>query len=78
MNPLVCTLALTTAHSKVGTLSCSKASDIYTAEEVHFSSVVAEQIALALRQCVGIFDASQASAAAAGEKERSGLDFSLN
>src|SRR6202158_4462307 len=41
----VCTLPLTTAHSKVGTLTFgSKAPDIYTAEEVHFLSVVAEQI----------------------------------
>ncbi len=44
----VCTLPLTTAHSKVGTLTfASKTADIYTAEEVHFLSVVAEQIALA-------------------------------
>src|SRR5258706_426344 len=42
-----CTLPLTTAHSKVGTLTiASKASDIYTAEEVHFLCVAAEQIAL--------------------------------
>src|SRR5712691_6791663 len=44
----VCTLPLTTAHSKVGTLAfASKVPDIYTTEEVHFLSVVAEQIALA-------------------------------
>jgi formate hydrogenlyase transcriptional activator len=44
----VCTLPLTTAHSKVGTLTfASKAPDIYIAEEVRFLSVVAEQIALA-------------------------------
>ncbi len=43
-----CTLPLTTAHSKVGTLTfASRAPDIYIAEEVRFLSVVAEQIALA-------------------------------
>ena len=57
----VCTLPLTTAHSKVGTLTFgSKAPDIYTAEEVHFLSVVAEQIALAFDNALH-FDAAQAS-----------------
>jgi formate hydrogenlyase transcriptional activator len=57
----VCTLPLTTAHSKVGTLTfASKAPDIYTAEEVRFLSVVAEQIALAFDNALH-FDASQAS-----------------
>jgi formate hydrogenlyase transcriptional activator len=57
----VCTLPLTTAHSKVGTLTfASKARDIYTAEEVHFLSVVAEQIALAFDNALH-FDAAQAS-----------------
>src|ERR1700739_2315918 len=57
----VCTLPLTTAHSKVGTLTfASKAPDIYTAEEVHFLSVVAEQIALAFDNALH-FDASQAA-----------------
>src|SRR6202048_4659175 len=57
----VCTLPLTTAHSKVGTLTfASKASDIYTAEEVHFLSVVADQIALAFDNAL-LFDAAQAS-----------------
>src|SRR4029077_14071573 len=57
----VCTLPLTTAHSKVGMLSFgSKAPDIYTAEEVHFLSVVAEQIALAFDNALH-FDAAQAS-----------------
>jgi formate hydrogenlyase transcriptional activator len=57
----VCTLPLTTAHSKVGTLTFgSKAPDIYTAEEVLFLSVVAEQIALAFDNALN-FDASQAS-----------------
>jgi formate hydrogenlyase transcriptional activator len=56
-----CTLPLTTAHSKVGTLTfASKAPDIYTAEEVHFLSVVAEQIALAFDNALHS-DASQAS-----------------
>src|SRR5467141_4261170 len=57
----VCTLPLTTAHSKVGTLTFgSKAPDVYTADEVHFLSVVAEQIALAFDNALN-FDASQAS-----------------
>src|SRR5580692_9056020 len=57
----VCTLPLTTAHSRVGTLTfASKAPDVYTAEEVHFLSVVAEQIALAFDNALH-FDAAQAS-----------------
>jgi formate hydrogenlyase transcriptional activator len=57
----VCTLPLTTAHSKVGTLAfASKAPDTYTAEEVCFLSVVAEQIALAFDNALH-FDAAQAS-----------------
>jgi len=57
----VCTLPLTTAHSKIGALTfVSKASDIYTTEEVHFLSVVAEQIALAFDNALH-FDAAQAS-----------------
>src|SRR5258706_10546332 len=57
----VCTFPLTTAHSKVGTLTFgSKAPDIYTAEEVRFLSVVAEQIALAFDNALH-FDAAQAS-----------------
>jgi formate hydrogenlyase transcriptional activator len=57
----VCTLPLTTAHSKVGTLTFgSKSPDVYTAEEVRFLSVVAEQIALAFDNALH-FDAAQAS-----------------
>jgi formate hydrogenlyase transcriptional activator len=57
----VCTLPLTTAHSKVGTLAfASKAPDIYTAEEVCFLSVVADQIALAFDNALH-FDAAQTS-----------------
>jgi len=57
----VCTLPLTTAHSKVGTLAfASKVPDIYTAEEVCFLSVVADQIALAFDNALH-FDAAQAS-----------------
>jgi formate hydrogenlyase transcriptional activator len=56
-----CTLPLTTAHSKVGTLTfASRAPDIYIAEEVHFLSVVAEQIALAFDNALH-FDAAHAS-----------------
>src|SRR5467141_4121054 len=57
----LCTLPLTTAHSKVGTLIFgSKTPDVYTAEEVHFLLVVAEQIALAFDNAL-LFDAAQAS-----------------
>jgi formate hydrogenlyase transcriptional activator len=57
----VCTLPLTTAHSKVGTLTFgSKAPDVYTVEEVRFLSVVAEQVALAFDNALH-FDAAQTS-----------------
>jgi len=57
----VCTLPLTTAHTKVGTLAfASKTPDIYTDEEVRFLSVVAEQIALAFDNVLH-FAAAQAS-----------------
>src|ERR1700722_5733889 len=57
----LCTVPLTTAHTKVGTLTLgSKAPDIYTSGEVHFLSVVAEQIALAFDNALH-FDAAQAS-----------------
>jgi len=57
----LCTLPLTTAHSKVGTLTFgSKTPDVYSAEEVWFLSVVAEQIALAFDNAL-LFDAAQAS-----------------
>ena len=57
----LCTLPLTTAHSKVGTLTFgSKTPDVYSADEVHFLSVVAEQIALAYDNALHL-DAAQAS-----------------
>jgi len=57
----LCTLPLTTAHSKVGTLAfASKAPDVYTGKEVQFLTVVAEQIALAFDNAL-LFDAAQAS-----------------
>src|SRR5260370_2035106 len=57
----VCALPLTTAHTQVGTLTFgSKAPHVYTAEEVHFLSVVAEQIALAFDNALH-FSAVQAS-----------------
>jgi formate hydrogenlyase transcriptional activator len=57
----VCTLPLTTAHGKVGTLAfASKAPNIYIAEEVCFLSVVADQIALAFDNALH-FDAAQTS-----------------
>jgi len=55
----------------------SKAPDIYTAEEVHFLSVVAEQIALAFDNALH-FDASQASQQQLVKKnERLGLLLEL-
>jgi formate hydrogenlyase transcriptional activator len=74
----VCTLPLTTAHSKIGTLTfASKAPDVYTAEEVHFLSVVAEQIALAFDNALH-FDAAQASQQQLRKKsERVGLLLEL-
>ncbi len=59
--PCLCTLPLTTAHSKVGTLTFgSKTPDVYTADEVRFLSVVAEQVALAFDNALH-FDAAQES-----------------
>jgi formate hydrogenlyase transcriptional activator len=74
----VCTLPLTTAHSKIGALTfASKVSDIYTAEEVHFLSVVAEQIALAFDNALH-FAAAQASQQQLRRKsERVGLLLEL-
>jgi formate hydrogenlyase transcriptional activator len=74
----VCTLPLTTAHSKVGTLAfASKAPDIYTDEEVCFLSVVAEQIALAFDNALH-FNAAQASQQQLLKKnERGGLLLEL-
>src|SRR5260221_4802700 len=74
----VCTLPLTTAHRKGGTLTfASKASGIHTAEEVQFLSVVAEQIALAFDNALH-FDASQASQQQLMKKnERLGLLLEL-
>src|SRR5882762_2894936 len=76
--PCVCTLPLTTAHSKVGTLTfASKAPDIYTAEEVCFLSLVAEQIALAFDNALH-FDAAQALQQQLLKKnERAGLLLEL-
>jgi formate hydrogenlyase transcriptional activator len=74
----LCTLPLTTAHSKVGTLTLgSKTPDVYTAEEVSFLSVVAEQIALAFDNAL-LFDAAQASQQQLRKKsERVGLLLEL-
>src|SRR3981081_116172 len=59
--PCVCTLPLTTAHSKVGTLTFgSKVPDVYTDDEVHFLSVVVKRVALAFENALH-FDAAQAS-----------------
>src|SRR5260370_31184099 len=74
----LCTLALTTARRKVGTLTFgSQATDAYTADEVHFLSVVAEQIGLAFDNALH-FDASQASQQQLVKKnERLGLLLEL-
>ena len=74
----LCTLPLTTAHSKVGTLAfASKAPDVYTVEEVHFITVVAEHIALAFDNAL-LFDAAQASQQQLRKKsERVGLLLEL-
>ena len=54
-------LPSTTAHSKVGTLTfASNAPRIYTADEVHFLPMAAEQIALAFDNALH-FDAAQSS-----------------
>jgi formate hydrogenlyase transcriptional activator len=74
----VCTLPLTTAHSKVGTLTfASKAPDIYTSEEVHFLSVVAEQIALAFDNALHIDAAQAAQQQLLKKTERVGLLLEL-
>jgi formate hydrogenlyase transcriptional activator len=73
-----CTLPLTTAHSKVGTLTfASKAPDIYSAEEVHFLSVVAEQIALAFDNALHIDAARAAQQQLLKKTERVGLLLEL-
>jgi formate hydrogenlyase transcriptional activator len=74
----LCTLPLTTAHSKVGTLGfASKVPDVYTGEEVQFLAVVAEQIALAFDNAL-LFDAAQASQQQLLKKsERAGLLLEL-
>jgi formate hydrogenlyase transcriptional activator len=74
----LCTLPLTTAHSRVGTLTFgSKTPDVYTSEEICFLSVVAEQIALAFDNALH-FDAAQASQRQLMKKsERAGLLLEL-
>jgi formate hydrogenlyase transcriptional activator len=73
-----CTLPLTTAHGKVGTLTfASKAPDIYSAEEVHFLSVVAEQIALAFDNALHIDAARAAQQQLLKKTERVGLLLEL-
>src|SRR4029077_16643840 len=74
----VCTLPLTTAHSKVGMLSFgSKAPDIYTAEEVHFLSVVAEQIALAFDIALPLHETHASQQQLLKKSERVGLLLEL-
>jgi formate hydrogenlyase transcriptional activator len=74
----VCTLPLTTAHSKVGTLTfASKAPDIYSAEEVHFLSVVAEQIALAFDNTPRFEEAQASQQQLLKKNERVGLLLEL-
>src|ERR1700687_6085613 len=74
----VCTLPLTTAHNKVGTLTfASKAPGIYTAEEVQFLSVVAEQIALAFDNALHFEAAEAAQQELRKKNERVGLLLEL-
>jgi formate hydrogenlyase transcriptional activator len=74
----VCTLPLTTAHSKIGALTfASKAPDIYTAEEVHFLSVVAEQIALAFDNALHFAEAQASQQQLHRKSERVGLLLEL-
>jgi formate hydrogenlyase transcriptional activator len=74
----LCTLPLTTAHSKVGTLTFgSKAPDVYTAEEVHFLSVVAEQIALAFDNALHFAAALASQQQLLKKSERVGLLLEL-
>src|SRR3984957_17637696 len=74
----VCTVPLTTAHSKVGTLAfASKAPDIYTAEEVCFLSVVADQIALAFDNALHFDEAQTSQQQLLKKSERVGLLLEL-
>ena len=74
----VCTLPLTTAHSKVGTLAfASKEPDIYTAEEVCFLSVVADQIALAFDNALHFDEAQTSQRQLLKKSERVGLLLEL-
>jgi formate hydrogenlyase transcriptional activator len=74
----VCTLPLTTAHSKVGTLAfASKAPDIYTSEEVCFLSVVADQIALAFDNALHFDEAQTSQQQLLKKSERVGLLLEL-
>jgi formate hydrogenlyase transcriptional activator len=74
----LCTLPLSTAHGKVGTLAfASKTPDVYTVEEIHFLTLVADQIALAFDNAL-LFDAAQASQQQLRKKsERVGLLLEL-
>jgi formate hydrogenlyase transcriptional activator len=74
----VCTVPLTTAHSKVGTLAfASKAPDIYTSEEVCFLSVVADQIALAFDNALHFDEAQTSQQQLLKKSERVGLLLEL-
>jgi formate hydrogenlyase transcriptional activator len=74
----LCTLPLSTAHGKVGTLAfASKTPDVYSVEEIHFLTLVADQIALAFDNAL-LFDAAQASQQQLRKKsERVGLLLEL-
>jgi formate hydrogenlyase transcriptional activator len=74
----LCTLPLSTAHGKVGTLAfASKTLDVYSVEEIHFLTLVADQIALAFDNAL-LFDAAQASQQQLRKKsERVGLLLEL-
>src|ERR1700737_2225244 len=74
----VCALPLTAAHSKVGMLTlASKTSDVYTTDEVHFLSVVAEQIALAFDNALHFVAAQASQQQLLKKNERLGLLLEL-
>jgi formate hydrogenlyase transcriptional activator len=76
--PCLCTLPLTTAHSRVGTLTIgSRAPDVYTADEVRFLSVVAEQIALAFDNALHLAAVQAAQQQLLKKNERLGLLLEL-
>jgi formate hydrogenlyase transcriptional activator len=75
----VCALPLTTVHRRIGSIGLASASgDAYSAEEVRFLSLVADQVALAIDDALN-FEASQMAQAALQRKnERLKLLLEVN